>query len=70
MMAKVGGFGKHNIAFKDKMQVFDYYLGKLDKLQFENGAIVQYRVDGNYELNRNKKNQWSVGKKKLHESFS
>ena len=57
IMAKVGGFGKHDIAFKDKMQVFDYYLGKLDKLQFENGEIVEYRVDGNYDIDRNKKNQ-------------
>ena len=43
--------------------MFDYYLGKLDKLQFENGEIVEYRVDGNYDLDRNKKNQWSASQK-------
>ena len=58
LMAKVGGFAKHDIAYRDKMQVFDYYLGKLDKLEFENGAIVEYHKDGNYdEVDRNKKNQ-------------
>jgi len=45
IMAKVGGFGKHDVDFKEKIQVFNYYMGKVDKLEFKNGDTVQYHLD-------------------------
>ncbi len=48
LLAKVGGFGKYDLAYKEKIKVYDYYMGKIDKLTFENGKTVEYREDGNY----------------------
>ena len=49
LLAKVGGFGKYDISFKEKIKVYDFYMGKIDKLEFENGERVEYREDGDYE---------------------
>ena len=57
VMAKVGGFGKHDIPFKDKNKVYEYYMGRIDSLTFENGVTVEYRPDGVYDENRSKKEQ-------------
>ena len=55
-MAKVGGFGVHDINFKDRIAVYKYYMGKLDSLTFDDGTSVSYREDGKYD-EREKKNQ-------------
>ena len=48
IMSKVGGFGKFDIAYRDKIKVYDYYMGKINSLTFENGVSVEYREDGCY----------------------
>jgi len=54
-MCKVGGFGRSNIAFRDKIKVYEYYSGQIDSLTFENGKTVEYRPDGRYTVDRVKK---------------
>ena len=56
-MAKVGGYGKHDLPFKDRIKVYDYYMGTIDSLTFENGKTVTYREDGEYENLHQKKEQ-------------
>ena len=51
LLAKVGGFGKNDSEFKERIKVYDFYYGKINKMLFENGEIVEYREDGNYEDN-------------------
>jgi len=46
VMAKVGGKGVHNISFKDRCAVYEYYMGRQDSLTFGNGVTVSYREDG------------------------
>ena len=49
IMAKVGGFGQSDMAYKDRKALYEYYMGKRDDLTFENGVTVKYREDGNYD---------------------
>ena len=54
-MHKVGGFGRSNLAWKDKIKVYDYYMGKINELTFENGESIEYREDGKYTVDQIKK---------------
>jgi len=58
-MSKIGGFGRSEIAYRDKIKVYDYYMGNIDSLTFENGVTVEYRKDGCYinDSDENKKEQ-------------
>lgn len=47
-MSMVGGFGRSEIAFRDKIKVYDYYMGKIDEVTLGNGETIVYREDGLY----------------------
>ena len=51
LLAKRGGFGKTDIPWKLKNEVFNYYMGKVDTLVMGNGETVTYRPDGRYDEN-------------------
>ena len=48
LMYKVGGFGRSEIAFRDKIKVYEYYMGKIDEVTLGNGETIVYRKDGVY----------------------
>ena len=60
LMCKVGGFAKHDLPFKDKIAVYDYYTAQIDQITFTNGQVLQYRPDGDYT----KSSEESAGGKK------
>ena len=47
-MCKVGGFGRSDLAWRDKIKVYQYYMGKTNSCTFYNGESVEYREDGCY----------------------
>lgn len=53
-MAKVGGFGQHDLDFKERIATYEYYTGKINEIKFSNGESVTYREDGDYSEKRKK----------------
>lgn len=51
-VAKVGGFGQHDLNFKERIATYDYYTGKKNTLTFSDGAVVNFREDGDYTEKR------------------
>ena len=48
LMKKVGGFGLSEIAWREKIKVYEYYNARIDSLTLGDGTFVQYRADGKY----------------------
>ena len=55
LMCKVGKFGRSDMAWRDKIKVYNYYVGKINNFQMEDGTIVEYREDGKYINDSEKK---------------
>lgn len=47
-MAKVGGFGQHDLDYKDRKAIYDYYTQVIDTVTFSDGTTLTYSEDGDY----------------------
>ena len=54
-MSKVGGFGQHDISFKNRINTWNYYTGVIDSIDFGDDVSISYREDGIYPLDSEKK---------------
>ena len=48
VMAKVGGFGQHDLRYKDRVAIYNYYTGAVDSFTFDDGVTITFREDGDY----------------------
>jgi len=55
LMSKVGGFGQHDISFKNRINTWNYYTGVIDSIDFGDDVSISYREDGIYPLDSEKK---------------